>query len=467
MGAALSTVNLDKETPIQSRSLGDWLSYDNYIRSASDTISGKPINSLKGEIEGEKKITYQKSSFNSMSEEIKRHIRPIQHTITNAINNKKPQMLKRVLNYPAITRVFQDVSLDSGKKVVYLPVYIFFDGKILNTFSDYKRFKDQQKFVFLADRSEEVDKLFNGEYDRFFDDFKSNNNSWVPKNSKGEINLGKASVKAKTQFKIYDKMLYDKIIPYMLGECKAGNIVNAQCIAARGEIGHVVSAIFWQNDDTLNCGIYDPMYFVRDKGTEYEQTYSMPVATFYIVLKFIAKEYGFKINIKNLSSYCQNSGKGSACLQYYMNAEYCPIYSMYFFLMFAKNGFKCDDESLRKTVLDTYVVSPGQMTRAETRDSLRFRIVIMSFILTVLTLVSNRKEILEHVLLMNDTISMESGGIEILEPSIMRFLVDKLTTLDQRRSGGSRRKTRKIKKHLRKNSTGQYRSFSTVRAKPE
>lgn len=438
MGAALSTVNLDKETPIQGRGLDDWLTYDNYIRSASESISGTPINSLKGEIEGKMKITYQKSSFNSMSEEIKRHIRPVQNTIRNAVNRKEPQSLRRVLNYPAITRVFQDVSLVSGKKAVYLPVYIFFDGMILNTFSEFKRFQDHKRRVLLEDDANEVEKLFNGEYDGFFDDYKSSNNSWAKNN-----NYETTGFKAKEQFKIYDKILYDKIIPYILGECKAGNIVNALCIAARGQIGHVVSAIFWQTGDTLNCGIYDPMYFVRNQGTTHESSYIMPVGTFYIVLKFIAKEYGFKINIKNLSTLCINSGRGSACLQYYMNAEYCPIYSMYFFLMFAKNGFRCDDESLRKTVLDTYVIDPGQMTRAETKDSLRFRIVTMSFVLTVLTLVSNKKEILEHVLKMSDTITVETGGIDVLEPSIRKFLVGKLARLGK--NGGFRRKTRKLR----------------------
>lgn len=435
MGAALSSVNLDKETPIQSRSLDTWLAYDKYIRTASETINGAPINSLKGELEGEKKITYQKSSFNSMSEEIKRHIRPIQNTITNAITNKKPHMLKRVLNYPAITRVFKDVSLPSGKKVIYLPVYMFFDGMILNTFSDFKKFHNHKRATFRLQEVNELEKLFNGEYDGFFDEYKSSNNSWAKNTGTG--------FKAKEQFKIYDKILYEKIIPYILGECKDGHIVNALCIAARGEIGHVVSAIFWQTGDTLNCGIYDPMYFVRDRGEMYEKGYIMPAATFYVVLKFIAKEYGFKINIKNLSNFCIDSGKGAACLQYYMNAEYCPIYSMYFFLMFAKNGFQCDDESLRKTVLDTYVIDPRQMTRAETRDSLRFRIVTMSFILTVLTLVSNKKEILEHVLKMNDTLTQEMGGIDVLVPPVYGVLVSKLIEL--RKAGGSRRKTRRLR----------------------
>lgn len=442
MGAALSTVNLDKERPILSRSLQDWLRYDDYVRSASETIS-EPINSLKGTIEGEKKITYQKSSFNSMSEEIKRHIRPVQNTIKSALAKKSNQSLRRILNYPAITRVFQDVTLEGGKSVIYLPVYLFFDGMILNTFSEYKKYQDKKRRVLLQEEVDEVDKLFNGTYDGFFEDYKSSNNSWAAKN-----NYESSAFKAKEQFKIYDKELYDKIIPYILGECKAGNIVNALCIASRGEIGHVVSSIFWQTGDIINCGIYDPMYFVRMQGTMHESSYIMPVATFYIVLKFISKEYGFKINIKNLSKFCINSGKGSACLQYYMNAEYCPIYSMYFFLMFAKNGFQCDDESLRKSVEDTYVVSPLSMTRAETRDSLRFRLVTMSFILTVLTFVSNKREILEHVLKQKDAINIESHGIELLEPSVSKFLVDKINTLGNSKTGGFKRvaKSRKSAK---------------------
>lgn len=440
---------------MEKRTVTQLIAYDTFARDQAEKLTeGKSINSFAPQsIKG--KVGYLKSSFDDYSNPIKRFITGIQQITKNALsenlNSNKVFYLKRILKYPSLLRVFSDTQINSHKKSIYLPVYILFNGMILDLFESFKSYKNTSSGKKYEEQSvEEVNKLLNGDYDTYFYDYQANNN-WSSKTAH------KSSVKK--SFKMYDKGLYDKIIPYIIDECKNGNIVNALSIVSRAQITHVFSCIFWQERDTLQCGIYDPIYFVRD-GPEGEQNYIISVASAYITLKFLSIEYGFKINVRNLSNYCNNSGKGLACLQFYMNAEYCPIYSMYFFLMFAKNGFKCDDDSLRKTVLDTYIVDPKTVSRENNRNNHIFKFVTTSFILTMLTLISNQKGILdmvkESVQKLYKQLAMNPlEPITILESSIYQLLNTKLQQFNTK-SGGYRRgiiSTKTFKKHRKLHKT--------------
>ena len=72
MGIALSTIDLSKETQIESKSIEDWIGYDNYIRNIADHLpKDTDIKYLMPTKYGNK-INYSKSAFNSMSPQLKR-----------------------------------------------------------------------------------------------------------------------------------------------------------------------------------------------------------------------------------------------------------------------------------------------------------------------------------------------------------------------------------------------------------
>jgi tetratricopeptide (TPR) repeat protein len=105
------------------------------------------------------------------------------------------------------------------------------------------------------------------------------------------------------------------------------------------------------------------------------------------------------INIINLSlKYCvSKEGKGLRCPQYYINAEYCTIFCLYFLFCYAKNGGPDSDEGLKKTVDDSYIVSPDKLKTEPCIASNKFRLVTLSFILTVLTNISIDTSILRKI----------------------------------------------------------------------
>ena len=321
---------------------------------------------------------------------------------------------------------------------------------ILDTFNEF--LKSRMEFKAIKKRrfwesAKNLESIYSNMYDKYFDEFikdKSSHESvpnWKIKSE--DITPGYL---AKLRFMIYDKLMYSKIIPYILKECKNGGIVNALGIAHSGQLGHNISLLFWNQGDILQCGIYDPMYFVRNEDDP-TLTYNIPLASIYVTLKIISKEYGFNINIINLSNFCYNAGKGISCLQYYMNAEYCSIYSIYFFLMLAKRDFDCDITSLRATIMDTYIVPPGNLTRHidNLQYTTKFKLVTMSFILTVLTLVSNKNDILKDI----NHISKEYN-IPILAPTIKELLDQKLRDTENIEKKGGYHKSRKHRRLYRR-----------------
>ena len=541
MGVA-SSINLRKNNPIENHSIEDWLSYDDFARDETTKFprdSNFEISDLSATKKGDK-LNYVNSSFDDLSRSVKEYFTFVNKLVKEAFlqsgttnqstYEKKTFALKQVLNFPAITTVFRDKEITTGsssKKAIYLPVYILFDGEILELFAAFK--SEVNSEVFTPKSVEEVDKLFRGEYDSYINKFKSSNttpsdaslmkmrdailasksveawdvlqraksagenatsgptlrrlfeackalklvNAWDYSSftkptlvgllekyfeatpllngatklseeamNKLERNLLKEqgaymskvnAFEEKNTVKLFDKSLYDTIIPYILDECKSGNIVNALSIVKKEKhhISHIFACIFWQEGDTLCCGVYDPMYFVR-KTDGRETNYIFGVVASYITLKFLSMEYGFKIKIQNLSNYCVDKGKGFACVQYHINAEYCPIYSLYFLLMFAKNKYKCDDQSLKKTILDTYIAeNPGNISRGNNRNTTIFKFVSYSFILTLLTFISKDAFILTTIYDKQRLIKEELKDkyrlvIDILEPSVRRLLFKKI-----------------------------------------
>lgn len=115
--------------------------------------------------------------------------------------------------------------------------------------------------------------------------------------------------------------------------------------------------------------------------------------------------------------------------------------------MLAKRDFDCDITSLRATIMDTYIVPPGNLTRHidNLQYTTKFKLVTMSFILTVLTLVSNKNDILKDI----NHISKEYN-IPILAPTIKELLDQKLRDTENIEKKGGYHKSRKHRRLYRR-----------------
>lgn len=155
---------------------------------------------------------------------------------------------------------------------------------------------------------------------------------------------------------------------------------------------HTVATIFWYRDGKLTCAMYDPIYNSRDEKNS-TKNYLWALNVLYYNLKLAYR--GTPIDIINLSlKYCvTKEGKGLRCPQYYIDAEYCTMFSLYFLFCYAKNGGPDSDEGLKKTVDDSYIVSPSELAREPCIASNKFRLVSLSFILTVLTNIADDNDI--------------------------------------------------------------------------
>ena len=188
------------------------------------------------------------------------------------------------------------------------------------------------------------------------------------------------------------------------------------------------------------------MFYI--KGYKY---YVDTVCSFYITMKLLASEYNFNVSVTNLSKYCQSDERGISCLQYYINAEYCPIYSLYFLYAFSKHGGKHDEASLRNSVRECYISEPSTISRYITKENNILLVTYTSFLMTVLTLLSSRAYFLTKVY--EKYRAMQAYEIEILEPSVLQLLQKKLGMIGGRGKDTTKRTKTKAKKAKTKKTT--------------
>lgn len=128
---------------------------------------------------------------------------------------------------------------------------------------------------------------------------------------------------------------------------------------------HTLAAVFWKDKDSGRyfAGFYDPLYYYRSD----DKQYTKPICGMYITFSILFQKYlGTSVTLVNLSQFCLTTPKGIHCVQYILDAEYCTVYSFYFFYMYARNGFPTyfvGPNSLPKVVHDTFVVRPTDLQR--------------------------------------------------------------------------------------------------------
>ena len=138
---------------------------------------------------------------------------------------------------------------------------------------------------------------------------------------------------------------------------------------------HACAFIVWKHSARkYKFAYYDPLAFKKGK-----KSYD------YAERAFVSDRYEQNIEFINLNMYCfRKTPEEFHCSQYIMNAEYCYIYSLYFLHKWAAFGAKLHRSSFKKAITSTYIVKPETLTRTDNRESMIYRVTMMSYVCSVL-----------------------------------------------------------------------------------
>jgi hypothetical protein len=372
------------------------------------------VNGLGCKKEFDGSITYVDSDFNRLSEYIKKYYT---HNLYPFLEGDRAA----VLRFPSFTQIFQN-----NEHMRILPYYLMFN----NTFTSF--LGDVNNMEFFTN-------LYNGAYDKALDT--------LLLNQEYVASIGKI------------QYIHENTIDTILAEtessvlCSLNQIYNLE----NKTQFHTIASVFWRNpgSNVIICGVYDPIYFYR---AHTGKNYFFALIAFYINMKLLAKKKGVPIQIINLSQYCYTSAKGVHCPQYVINAEYCNIYSVYFIYCYMLRGYPRTEDGLRQVIRDCFIVEPAELGRDISIPNNIFRITMMSFILTLLVLVTpnptfyhirrdsdTRQQIAQMVTTYD---RVKATGFSLLQPQIESVLVALKGTTGGRRSHKYVRKTRRKHRHM-------------------
>jgi len=350
MGNTFATLYISKD--IKQRPLNEFIKYDDYIRQQMiDYRLNKHLPKIASLEEGSK-ITFHNSTFDSLSRSLKNYY-------INQIEETHDKILKNFLLY-AIK--------NNQSKGIYLPdCFVFFeDLEFLRTMLTNVNVGSLTGKQYNAYEIKYVEELFAGIHDKTIE----------------------GVIKPDTIHSEYFKEIVQL--------CKKEKrVVCTQVFTRNRSKLHAISVIFYWNDSTLYCYIYDPMYYERP-----DTNYVWSVKTAYIHFKLLANEVleGDTIEIINLSKECLVDTKGQYCVQYKMDAEYCYIYSMYFLFLYGREDFPTDMSTIKKLIHKTYIIEhPTKLQKDSIIHNNEFMLITMSFILNLLIIICDDLKILEKV----------------------------------------------------------------------
>jgi hypothetical protein len=206
------------------------------------------------------------------------------------------------------------------------------------------------------------------------------------------------------------------------------------CILENKHMGmyHGVAFITWRVGETYKFAYYDPIAYQRKKqrkdGSIYFSNYD------YAAMAFQSRRFDVDIDFINLSDHCLRKNEEEYhCPQYMMDAEYCYLNSLFFLYKWVQHGKPLDTEGLASVVHSCYVVDPNKLTRANTHESMTYRVIMMSFIASVLYRylrslspsqasllgLDEKKSFLNRVVCFNADWSRDFG-FQLMQPSLVR-----------------------------------------------
>jgi hypothetical protein len=403
---------------------------DKFIKQQLTDVKNENIEGIKCLIKGST-ITYQDSEYDKFADYIKDYYYISPFSSLNAFSFTKAfQDTEESFFLPTLLTLSDRPilwNIQQKMNMIYLEVEKIDSQKNLsanekdkakkNIYSKMSKLdQEEEDFMRISNLPDFTKSLFNGEYDNQIDDMKLYPHGYVNDFASIDINI-KAGKKVCTLIKVQRSSRQT----------------------------HIVAGVFWYKDGKITCILYDPIYNSRDEKNP-SKNYLWALNLIYYNLKLTYR--GAPINIINISlKYCViKEGKGVRCPQYYINAEYCSMFSLYFLFCYARNGYPDTEEGLKRTIDDAYIVNPSELKREPCVASNKFRLVFMSFFLTVLTVISNDQDVLESIKKKYDTMK---PSYRILEDSILLLLENKIKKVSipppagSPGSKGGQRQTRK------------------------
>ena len=155
------------------------------------------------------------------------------------------------------------------------------------------------------------------------------------------------------------------------------------------DLSHGIAFIAWKKGDVSHFAFYDPLSYkkkrVRPDGSVYFAEYDYAPQVLQWIQEVIEEEHpDFEWKVHDLSVYClKKSEEEFDCPQYHMNAEYCYFYSLHFLYTWAGLGFPLTSTGFAKAVEKSYIINMNKLNRSYTLDTMYYKIIMYSFIVTV------------------------------------------------------------------------------------
>jgi hypothetical protein len=418
---------------------------DEFIKQQLTDVKNENIEGIQCLIK-DSTITYQDSEYNKFADYIKDYYYIGPFSLRNPFSFTKAFQDTEVSFFLPTLLTLSDKpiqwNIQQKKNMIYLEIEKIDsqnnltanekDNARKNVYNKMKMMdKEQDNFSRISNLPDFTRSLFNGEYDTEIDAMTLYPHGIVNDFASIDINI------------------------------KAGKKVCTLIKVERFRQAHIVAGIFWYKDGKITCILYDPIYNIRDEKDP-SKNYLWALNLIYYNLKLTYR--GTPIDIINISlKYCViKEGKEVRCPQYYINAEYCSMFSLYFLFCYARNGYPDTEQGFKKTIDDAYIVNPSELKREPCIASNKFRLVFMSFFLTVLTVISKDQDVLESIKRKYD---MMKPSYRILEDSILQLLESKIKKVSiappegsSESKGGQRKKYKRQtrKRQTRKRQTRKY-----------
>lgn len=164
-------------------------------------------------------------------------------------------------------------------------------------------------------------------------------------------------------------------------------------------MAHGIAYIAWKDKKQKHFAFYDPLSYKRKKtredGTIYYNDYNYGIRVLTWIqsqspikrtLSSLDRPQTYTFSIYDLSDYCVRKNEEEFdCPQYQINAEYCYFFSLHFLYIWASLGKPITQDGFQTAILRSYIIPMEKLSRVYTYDTLRYRITMMSFIVTVFT----------------------------------------------------------------------------------
>ena len=151
------------------------------------------------------------------------------------------------------------------------------------------------------------------------------------------------------------------------------------------EMAHGIAYIAWKDKKKMNhFAFYDPLSYRRKKTRSDGSIYYLDYDYGVNVLRWIQENADYKFTIHDLSDHCiRKNEEEYDCPQYQINAEYCYLYSLHFLYTWAHLGKQITEDGFRDAIIKSYIIPMDKLTRSYTAETLKYRVIMMSFIVTV------------------------------------------------------------------------------------